>query len=391
MPIAVNQGQREKYILNVSFTFKNIDNTENFIFNKKQIIRYEVLKDSMLRNHNIHLMTIASVPLNIFQYLKQKETIINITLSDTEKVLHTNTYRIFKNNIVEEMNDVSTIQLWMISLKVESFLESSKYGLSLDTNSHSLYLTSHQLLLKILQNMSSNEGSDFDYLLTSSGEIKNIYKDIRIPEQLNDLEIFEYIFNNYPPYYISPYFLFDDFYFSNIISKKYNMILTSLIDINGSYIPSNIINIEGLGLNGYKFVTSKPIFNYLDVYQEVQATLMIKNSNENRLFELKPESLGNRSNQVIQLESPLSIENFKKKLYIKKKLADSEATIETYKLGSIKLGSVTFNHVYNIKTSSMYDHIPLSIHYTFILSGENYYDLETEVEFARVPVNILAT
>lgn len=391
MPISERTStNRPRYYIKSKYI---LDGTE-YNFSEKQLVLYEVLKDSILRYHNIHLLTITGITNADTFNLKNSEVIISIIIYYDKIIIHEGEYRIIKSNIVSEVSEMKTSQLWLISTKTYEFLHSSRYGslTSVDTNSYSSYLTSYQMLSKILQGMASFEGNEFDFFLSDSGEVKNIHKNIRLPETLNDIDIFKFILKYYPPYLLTPYILFDDFFFDNTkTTRKYNFHFINMCDTNGSYTIRNKSDIKGFGTYGYKYMGSRELIDYKKVARELKATLILKNVNENKLYELKPLDDLVKSKEIIQLETTLSINDFKSRLYLRKKLVQAEATIETFQLGGIALGDVTFNNVYNMDSDLIFDYLPLSIHYSFELSNSNLFELNTEVEFAKVPGNILAT
>jgi hypothetical protein len=366
----------------------------------RSIMIYEISKDAIENNYNIHLLTLTAISHGVLELLKSDDTRILITVSEDGKTVSNKKFLVSsKEGInswsVPDAEGIVNVQLPLISEEMYIFSHSNKYSSvsTLDSSVVSNPVTSHYLLSQMLQTISSDYGSTFDVNYNSAGEIKNLFESIRIPENLKNFQAFEYVLNEYPPYLLEPYLIFDDFNISEASNTDYTLHLFNLCDIAGNYPLKNIVNISGMNPNiGYvEFVGSTPFMDYLQVDAELKSTLMIKNENENKIYELKPLIPGQRSNEILQLTSTLGIDAFINKMYIKKRLAETKADIKVYKYDSLGLKDVVFGRVYNIDNLKDYNYFPVSIYYKFIRKNDDGFTMENTVEFLKIPGNLISS
>jgi hypothetical protein len=117
---------------------------------------------------------------------------------------------------------------------------------------------------------------------------------------------------------------------------------------------------------------------------------MIKNNNDNKIFELKPLLKGDRSDQILNIESNLSIDAYKSVLHIQKVLADSKSSIKTYEYESLGVRDIELGYVYNIDNPQVYDHFPVSIFYSFYKRLDRKFKVDMKVDYIKSPPNLLA-
>jgi len=382
-----NSTQSNYYIKPTIDYYDNELNRRNtFRIETYNILLYEISKDSINYNHNIHLLTLTNMDIRMYTLLQLQDTRLFLEVFENNDLRSSIKFKITNVHLINEEDGLYNIQLLMISEYVFDMLNSNKYSkVSTELNT----LTSFELVSKIIQQMVSDYGTKMDANYTNAGELKNILSTIRIPSNLNNFEIFNYIFNIYPPYLLSPYLLFDDFNIRKNIQNDFSVILLNICDINGSYPLKNIKNITGVSTGYIEHVDSKPLLNYTEVIEELRATLIIKNENENKVFELKPERLANRSDKIKHITSPLTVESFKQKMVMRKLLTDHESSIETYIYDDINLSDIIFGEVYNLNNSLIYDHLPVSFFYKFIKKQDNSFKLETKIEYLRLPESLL--
>lgn len=388
-----DEQRQFEYDLTVSVQYYDTDTRKNEMTNLKEntVVKYEVNKDSVNYNYNLHLLTITNITQLMYTILNLESSRIIIQLSENGTEIFKNTFVIENVSVVDEIESVRNIQLLLTTEEVRKFRKSNKYSKQslMDTNSADTLIISYELLSKTLQAISSDYGSDLDAHYVDAGAIKQLYESIRIPENLNDFEAFDFIFKEFPPYLLTPYFIFDDFHFGES-STLYNIIVNNICNLAGSYQMKNVKNIIRYNTGTKHYHGNVPLVDYTEIYDELKATLVIKNNNQNKIYELQPAANDYKSDNVKQIETNLDIDVYKSRMYMKKRLADYEATLERYSFDDLNIKDISFMNVYNI-TSNDYDHLPVAIEYIFTLNQRNTFDLETYINFVKVPANILAS
>lgn len=391
----MNTAEQQQFVYDLTVSIDYFDTEtklrNNYLLKKEEVVTYEVSKDSVNFNYNLHLITLTGISQTVQTVLNLEDSRLNIKLTENSHPLSDTKFRIQHLHVIDDVDGLKNIQLLLVSEETYKLLHSSKYGKvsTLRTNAVDANITSFELLSQILQEMKSDYGTQLDTYYYDAGAIKNIHPSIRIPENLNDLALFDFIFKEFPPYLLNPYLIFDDFHFGEKVAP-YNMIVNNICNLTGSYKLQNVNNIVRYNIGTRNFLGSKPLIDYSDVYNKLGATLMIKNSLQNRIVELKPATESKRSGEIIQLESNLDIATFKNKLYLQKRLADYEATIESYSFDNLNIKDITFMNVYNVTSPANYDHLPVCLKYRFDLGTDNTYSIKTFVDFVRVPTNLLA-
>lgn len=356
------------------------------------IAAYEISKDSINYNYNLHVLTLTNISLLMFNTFHLENVRLIIDVFENGNSISSTIFKITKVHEIDKIDELYNIQLIMISEFVYNMLNSNVYSnvSTFDTSAIKTHSTSYQLLSKIFSKMSSDGGQKVKAHLTNAGEVKKLYDLIRIPENLNDVQIFDWLLKEYPPFFLDPYFIIDDFYIADNNTADINLFLLNICDINGSYQNKKYKDINGTQLGLHYLMTSEPLMDYKKVYEELQATLMIKNANENKIYELKPLLLSNRSNQILQIQSTFGMSDFKTKLYMRKKLAEAEASIETYFYDSIGLRDISFGNIYDIIEVMNFNHLPVSFFYMFKKLNDNSFKLETTVNYIKVPGSLVS-
>lgn len=391
----MNTAEQQQFVYDLIVSIDYFDTETKlrgiYTLKKEEVVTYEVSKDSVNYNYNLHLITLTSISQTVQTVLNLEDTRLNIEIKENGTPLFNTKFRIQHLHVIDDIDGLKNIQLLLVSEETYKLLHSNKYGKvsTLRTNAVDANITSFELLSQILQEMKSDYGTQLDTYYYDAGAIRNIHQSIRIPENLNDLDIFDFIFKEFPPYLLNPYIIFDDFHFGEN-TAPYNMIVNNICNLTGSYNLQNVNNIVRYNIGTKNYIGSKPLIDYADIYNKLGATLMIKNSLQNRIVELKPSAESKRSGEILQLESNLDIATFKNKLYLQKRLADYEATIESYTFEHLNIKDITFMNVYNVTSPAIYDHLPICLKYRFDLGKDNTYSIKTFVDFVRVPTNLLA-
>jgi len=384
-----NSIQSDYYIKpSIDYYDNELKRRDTFRIDTYNILIYEVSKDSMHYNHNLHLLTLTNMDIRMYTLLQLPDTRLFLDVLENSDIKSSTRFKITNVHLINEEDGLYNIQLSMISDYVFDMLNSNKYA-SISISDVNVQLTSFELISKIIQQMVSDHGTKVDANYTNAGELKNLLSYVRIPDNLNDFEIFNYLFDTYPPYLLAPYLIFDDFNIRQNSKSDFSIILLNICDINGSYPLKNIKSIPGTVTGYVEHLDSKPLLNYNEVFEELQATLIIKNENENKVFELKPAQTSRHSNKIKHINSSLTIESFKQKMIMRKILAEYEASIETYIYDDINLSDIIFGEVYNINNSLIYNYLPVSFFYKFIKKQDNSFKLETKIEFLRLPGSLI--
>lgn len=388
-----NKRLQPIYKLVVSFEYYDITLKRRNILkiDTYSVVVYEISKDSVNFNYNLHLLTLTNITLSMFNnfHLEDVRIIVNI-MEDVESISNTS-FRINKVHKIDEFEGKHNVQLVMVSEFVYDMINSNKYSKvsTFNTSTIQTYITSYQLISNIFSKISSDNGSKVETNLSNAGEVKNLYDSIRIPENLDDVSMFNWILEEYPPFLLKPYFIIDDFHIVDNNLANVNLFLLNICDINGSYQVEKYKDKNGVQLGMRQHMNSKPLMDYKKVFEELQATLMIKNENENKIYEIKPFVSGERSNKIIQIKSTLGIDAFKSKMYMRKKLAKSEASIETYFYDGLGLRDITFGKVYDVIEPMNFNHLPISLFYAFKKRQDNTFGLETTIDYIQMPGSLL--
>lgn len=359
-------------------------------FTSNQIIKYEVLKDSRLRNFNIHMLTLARINVSLYNVLETSDVRIALKLSLNSKVIKTQKFKIESINTIDEIDNVFNIQLIMISDYIYSLKKSSKYANLTASDDSTELSTAYQFLTKIISNMSIDGGTKISSNYNNAGEIKFLYEHLTVPKSLNDIELFDYLIEQYPPYYIKPYFIIDDFYFDERESVEIKIILNNIIDTNGNYKLVNVKKLASWQTSKLKFLYSEKLFDFTEFKKLIRATIFLRNTNSKKIFRLQPEN--NKSNETINEESNLDIKHYKKKMYFKKLLSKYESSIDSYTFYNADINDYSFTNVYNMSNIKKFDMLPISIYYKFEKnSGSDNLYMTTNVDFVRSPSNLLTS
>lgn len=376
------QYQDEKLILN------------NFNFSTKHIISYGVLKDSVNYNYNLHLLKLTLVDLFVMSLLKNTDNVFHIQLVENSKIISDKNFRIVLVNTLDDVDQLYTVQVLLISELSHKFINTHNYSKisTMGTTDADVSITPFQTFSKILQAINLEE-KDINVYFNDSGSIKQIFQSIRIPETYNNLTLFDYLIDKFPPYILDPYIILDDLYIDPILGtndgKSYSLIVNNLCNLSNYNLQNvqKIVRYIGKNLN---FIKKEPLLDTNEMNLVLGSTLIIKNLIENKIFKLEPaiQSLKNGKTKVIN--SSLDIEMYKRLLQVRKQLTEYPASINTWQYDRINITDISFLKTYNIDDLTVYDNLPLSIDYQFTRNQYNTYSMVTTVQFAKVPSNIIA-
>ena len=382
-------------IYEISVNIKYFDGVRDTLMAlaKNQIAKYEINKDATTFNWNQHILTVVNISASDKVIMENDDTLIQVIVSENSQVISDKLFHIDKLVVVKKIDAVYVLSLGITSVVVRKLITESNFGnVSTFDTENTPFIRSFDLLSKLLGKISSKYGKDLDTHYNNSGIVSTIYPEIRFPEFLPDVELFDYLFENYPSYLLEPYFIIDDFHIIKGAYAPYNIIVSNICNL-GNYNLQNARTIKNLQLES-TYLGSTPITNYQKITDKLAATLIIRNTNENSIREIKPASESKRSGKIMTVESSMDIASIKSKLYLLKRLRDYKASYEVYNYNKIGIRDITFLNTYNI-SSNVYDHLVVGIEYTFSQSPNRYaesgaFDLNTIIKFAKVPPNLLA-
>ena len=388
--------QQNIYVLDVNILFfDDVSKKEEILpLGASGVVKYEVKKDSTAYNYNIHSLELTGISQTIKVMLEAKNTRLQLILTENSEVISDKVFFIEAVIVMDEIENIYNIQMILNSEISRSFLNESKYSKvsTFDQTAVDVNVTGFQLMSTILGKISSDFGNELDTHYSNSGRINRIFQSLRLPDNLTDYEMFDYIFKEFDPYLLQPYFIMDDMH---IVSgaAPYNIIINNICNV-GDYNLQSIKSVRGIANNPVNYIGSTPLLNYQETEDMLSSTLVIKNNNENRIHQLKPISKSTNNNQVLQITSNLGIENLKSRMYLLKRLVSSQSTFETYEYHFANIGDIVFLKTYNI-SSALYDHLPVAIEYLFesntnINAQRRSLSLKTTVKYAKVPPNLLA-
>ena len=378
------------YTISTSFRIRNSEKMYNM--NSNKLISYEVLKSSETRNYNIHLLSFTKITSEEYHLFKNEDVQINLNIFREGNILFSLNLQIKETNVVEELNGKYNLQLVLVSDYIKKLMNSTKYVEMTGTSDNKDILSAYELVTKVIRQMSKDGGEAVKGYYNNAGEIKFAYPNITVPKNLNDLILFDYLFEHYPPYYLKPYFIIDDFHAINKKNNKssYHIFLNNIIDTNGNYFLKNVKTISTYKLENYKYIKTRQLFNFEDFKKELQSTIYLKNTNAKKIFKLQPLKESMRIDNVIIDESQLSVKFYKAKLRFKKILMNYNSSIESYSFKNADIFDYTFGNVYNIQ-SKEFDMLPINIFYRFTKNDQDEnFTLLTKVDFVKSPSNLLA-
>ena len=357
----------------------------------KNIIQYEILKDSVKRNYNIHLLTLGGLTAVQYKLLNNIDVDVHIRVLYQGHLFKELTCKVDEINTMDNEEESYNIQLVMISRHIYDMLNSKKYVKFTGTGDNKKLITSYELITKVIRQMSIDEGINITGHYNNAGEIKFAHPNITVPKTLNDISLFDYVFEHYPPYFIKPYFIIDDFHKS---VSGINIFLNNLCDTNGNYPLRRTDKIKTISLKTFKYLKSKSLFDFANFKKELGSTIYLKNTNNKNVYKLQPESRSARNDNVLNIETQLDVKMYKKILSFKRTLMKYNASVEYFTFDNATLTDFEFGKVYNLGNLNKndYDMLPCSIYYKFSKGeGTDKFKLMSNVDFIKSPSNLLAS
>jgi len=390
-PNTTDTKRQATYKISAQINFINVltNLPDNIVINDEQFPHYEISKDSVNNNFNSHLVTFTSISQFTKSLMELDSSMLTIKILENEILLSDKRFKILKVDIIEDIQNMYSLKLTLVSELTFEFLNSSRFAKesNLGTSQVSTYQIAYETLRHILQQMSSSNGSSLNVHFNDAGTIQTLKESIKVPGTLNDIELFSFLFKNYPPYLLNPYFIFDDLYTKSVSETPYNIIISNIINTNGNYNLKNIKTIKNYNLKNIYYFGGTPLMDFAEFKECLESVIVLHNENENKIFELTPEVLNNKSKNKT-VNTNMSVETFKKKLYLLNELSEHEASLERYSYQDINLGDIDFLNVYNIQ-DEFYNHLPVCIEYNFTRDTHSNFSLETFVEYIKLPSNLL--
>jgi len=361
----------------------NVSNIEPIFIDE-----YEVSKDSINSNHNYHTISFANIPYDILLALQNYSMIVKIDILENDKVLLSNNFVILDAKTTEEYLQAYSIKLTLVTVEVYDLLHSYDFSKKLTKNLNNTYLANmYSFMTDILELYSERFKEKLVTYAKSDGMNTYLYEGVRIPSDLNNLDIFNYISKEYNIYNLKPYIIFDDFYYSNdtknlnINNRKFCLTVSTLFNLKGM-LKQDIGDLRSyLTQTDENVIISKGSFDRM-----ISGTIILENKNQNITYELLPLTKKNDNSTYIEIAE--DIEFFKEKLRIQKQLSDNRAMYRKYHIQNIKLEDIEFWRIYNFNNEYEYDHIPIVINYKFSRFNEGFV-LGCDITTANVPDNII--
>jgi len=375
--------------------FENDDFTssvfDEYIIDNSIIKTYKISKDTINRNFCIHQLIINDGIFNfqadlitdkkllVFK-MRHKKIKLKISVFDTKNIIiKENSFIII--SVEEFLNDnVNHIKLNMISDIVYDELNNCDISTNiLKKNDGVTQMGNAQLMLEYICNeYNIKYTNDINIFINNYCKNTFNYPSIRIPNNINNIEIFDHFLQNYNPYILKPYIIIDDFYFDkNIKNTKYNLIVENLCMLKDNF-PMSANNIRST----LKFVQSSPIFDEQEFKEDIKSILIIENKSYDVTMELRPKEL--KSNRIKTKSINEDLDFVIKNMEMKKKMLDDISMYNTYTFDNLNLEDITFNKVYDITAIDKYNDLPVVIDYVFDnTSGK--FNLSGTVTFVNVP------
>jgi len=360
--------------------------------NRRNVIKYEVAKDASEFNYNIHLLLIASASKQLFDFLKISSSTISILITENGKYISDKIFKIQDISILGQVEMEYNLNIILISELTHKLLNSYKYArLSLDANNLASISNkkAYELLLYITSNINSELLNNISTFFTDSGISNYVYPIIDLPSDINDLYIFDFMIENYPPYYTKPYIIFDDLLIDdNPNISDYNLLFLNINNISADYQSKNVKYIKRYKYQ-YNILSEKELFNFEDFHDHLNSKLVLKNTTTNRIFTIVPNKMYNKD-QIKFIDTMVSPDIYKKQLSYQKNLMLYNSKISTYVFYKTNLNDFQFLNIYNLDEVGEYNHMPISIKYRFIQKdNSNNYDLNTFVKFIKIPPSLV--
>lgn len=349
----------------------------------QSIAKYEVRKDAINYNYNLHLLKLNSIINQIYDLLMLKKTRLTINIIENSKVISKTRFIVLEADKFNSEDNMSNIDLLLMSEMTYDFVHYNRFS---NITKDEDYITSYQLMSNIFKEINKKFGSDIQTHYNDSGIVSQLHESLRLQGNLKDIEVFDYIFKEFPPYLLNPYFILDDFHLK--AESPYNIFIFNLSNVGGNYQLKDTAKIENYD-RSVTFIDSKPMIDNVTVDYMLRSTLVLINKHNNSKGILEPADPEFKSPEVITHETSLDVKNFKNKLYLSKKLSDYKATYEKYIFNRINIDDIAFGNLYNITARGIHDHLPLSIEYTFLKNKSDLFNLTVAAEFSRVPTDMV--
>ncbi len=348
----------------------------------QSISKYEVRKDAMNYNYNLHLLKLNSIINQVYDLMKLKKTRLIVNIIENSKTISKTRFIVLESEKFNTVDNMSNIDLLLMSEMTYDFVHYNRFSSVTKDDS---YITSYQLMSNIFKEINKKFGSDISTHYNDAGIVSQLHESLRLQDNLKDIEVFDYIFKEFPPYLLNPYFIFDDFHLK--AKSPYNIFIFNLANMGGNYQLKDTKKIQNYE-RGVNFIDSKPLIDHTRVDYMLRSTLVLINKHNNTKGILEPADPEFKSPEVITHETSLDVKNFKNKLYLSKKLSDYKSTYEKYMFHRLNIDDIEFGNLYNITTRGVHDHLPLNIEYTFLKNKSDLFDLTIAAEFSKVPTDI---
>ena len=396
---AVDPQAKVEYLISAGIEYYNTSTKESEIsnFTIKQLQKYDISKDSTKYDYNIHLLNLAAITEIELLGIKDKNNWIIIKLQDKSgQVFSNKRFKMLVVNILQEQEQMYNIQIVMMSELPYIFAHSYKYASTstLNTSLVTTGITAHELMSTILRRIQTDSATDKKIAAHWNvwGKLNQFYPSIRIPETFTDIELFRYIFKTYPPYIFEPYFIFDDFHIpkikQNVPNAPYNIIVNNLFNITSAYEKISVKSLPRITPSSKLFVSSIPLIDHDNLYKLLRSTIILNNGNVNKVEQIKPVLKSDSDyagNIVKNIDSTLDAKVYIKQLEAKKILVDKNSSMESYTYKDIDITDISFLSVYNIADNKVYDHLPLTIEYSFLKNQYNSFWVTVHAQYAKVP------
>jgi len=372
---------QKKYNLKIQIEYLDVitKKIEYLDIKAQHIAKYAVTKDSINFNYNLHLLSLNSINNSVLRILKFKDTRIIIDLQEDDISISKKRFIVIETEKSAADDNMMNLDLLITTEMTYDFINFNRFAnISKDAD----FITSFDLMQKIFKEINKMFGSDISIHYNDSGTVGQLYPSMRLQDDLKDTDIFDFIFKEFPPYLLNPYFLYDDLHFGS--KTPYNIFVFNLSNLGGSYQLKDIAKIPNYD-RASNFVGKTDLVDHVRIDYKLKSTLILWNKNDNKKGVLTPSDKRVLKPEVITIDTTLDVSNFKKRLYMLKKLSDYKSTTEKYIYNRINIEDISFGNIYNITTKGIYDHLPLTIEYTFIRNKSESFDLDVGVEFAKVP------
>lgn len=366
----------------------------------KQLEKYDISKDSTKYKYNIHMLDLVSISEIEFLALKDNNNWIHIELRERSgKIYSKKRFKMLAIHILKEHSQVYNIQVIMMSELPYVFAHSHEYAKISTLNTQNVFtgITAHQLLSTILQTIQTDSSTDKKIAAhwNDLGKVPQYYPSIRLLDTYSDINLFDYLFENFPPYLFEPYFIFDDLHIPKIIKKgietPYNIIVNNLYDITSFYDKVSMKSLTRITPQSKTFISSVPLIDKDTFYKTICSTIILTNGAVNKVHKIEPmlQSDSDASGNIVKnINSTLDPDVFVRRIQAKKILVDKNASIESYKYTDIDISDISFLSSYNITDNKVYDHVPLTIEYSFLKNPYSSFWVTVHVQYAKVPDKI---